>query len=334
MLFWESTARCNLACDHCRRLDVHASPEELTTAQAKGLLESAAKMGPPVLVFSGGEPLLRDDWQELAHYAADLDLPTALASNGTLIDSAMARQISRANFSRVAVSIDAAGAQAHDAIRGAGAFAKTRAGLGELACLSVPTQINVTVTRANFAQLDEILALAINLGVRAIHLFMLVPVGCGLEIAPSQQLSPRQYEQVLNWICDRQAEQQTLNPAIELRSTCGPAYYRVAAERGMKLSRPGQRGCLAGISVLFVSHKGDVFPCGYLPISCGSLRGEPLERIWQRSPVLAELRDFDKLKGKCSRCEFKIICGGCRARALAATGDYLGEEPHCPHEPK
>lgn len=350
MLFWESTARCNLACSHCRRLDVQTSPDELTTADVKGLLKSAAKMGPPVFVFSGGEPLLRNDWEELARFAAALGVPTALASNGTLIDAAMARRISRANFSRVALSIDAATAEAHDAIRGPGSFDLTARGLAELAKLGVATQINVTVTRANVGQLDDMLTLAQQARVAAMHLFMLVPVGCGVSLAPSQQLSPQQYEQVLNWICDRQVEQAKAagrpgrpgqagraglgKTAVELRSTCGPGYYRVAAQRGMKLARPGLRGCLGGVSVVFVSHTGEVFPCGYLPVSCGSIRQEPLETIWQGSEVLADLRDFDKLKGKCSRCEFQAICGGCRARAFAQTGDYLTEEPHCLHEPK
>jgi len=325
MLFWESTSRCNLNCAHCRRLD--RPDRELTSEQFAAVLDSAAALGKPIVVFSGGEPLLRDDWPELADHARGLGLPAALATNGTLIDDTVAEQIASAGFGRVSISLDAADAETHDAIRGRrGAFEMTMAGIAAMRDAHVPFQINATLTRRNADQLDELYDLAARLGAVALHLFLLVPVGCGLHVAATHQLSAQRCERILEWVCDR----QTQGP-LELRATCAPQYQRIAAQRG--LVRPGTRGCLAGTGVLFVSSSGEVFPCGYLPVSCGSVLDRDLAAIWRDSHVLAELRDINRLGGKCGRCRYKAICGGCRARAYAATGDYLAAEPACAYEP-
>ncbi len=325
MLFWESTARCNLACAHCRRLDTRPGDDELTAEEARAVFRSAAKLGRPVIVFSGGEPLLRDDWESLAHYARTLHLPTALATNGTEIDAAMARRITAAGFGRVAISLDGAEAQTHDALRGPGGFNRALSGAEHVRSAAVPLQFNATVTRDNVDQLDALADLARRAGAVAMHLFMLVPVGCGEQLAASKQLPPDRYAQVLHWVYDRQQE-----GALEVRATCGPQFYRVAARRSGQA--PAGRGCLAGVSVVFVSHRGEVFPCGYLPVRCGSVRQTPLETIWEQSEVLRTLRDPDRLEGNCGRCEHRYICGGCRARAYAATGNYLGGSP-CLDEP-
>jgi radical SAM protein with 4Fe4S-binding SPASM domain len=328
LLFWESTARCNLACVHCRRLDVaeEATKDDLTTEEVRAVLDSAATLGRPIVVFSGGEPLMRSDWEALAGHAKRLGLPTALATNGTLIDFAIARRIAKAGFHRVSVSLDGADALTHDAFRGLdGAFDRAIAGVVELRDAGIPFQINATVAGHNVDQLPQIYALARSLGAKALHLFLLVPVGCGVQIARTHQLAPALYEEVLQWVCDRQGG------PLELKATCAPHYQRVAAQRGMDYKR--SRGCLAGTAVCFVSHKGEVFPCGYLPVRCGSVRDKPLADVWRDSPVLAELRDFARLKGKCGACTFKAFCGGCRARAYSATGDYLAEEPACAYTP-
>lgn len=330
LLFWESTCRCNLACHHCRRLEIAEADavRDLTTTQAKSVFDSAAELGTPIIVFSGGEPLMRDDWEELAAHVADRKLPAALATNGTLIDSAMARRIRDASFQRVSVSLDGADAATHDAFRGLnGAFEQAMAGVDQLRRLDQEVQINATIAAHNADQLDALHDLAGKIGAAALHLFLLVPVGCGAEIGPSHQLAPDRYEQVLAWICDRQAAERT----PELKATCAPHYYRVAARRGLDTGRG--RGCLCGLSVIFVSHRGQVFPCGYLPVECGSVRDRPLADIWRDSPVLAELRDFDRLHGKCGRCGYKDVCGGCRARAFAATGNYMAAEPSCTYCP-
>jgi radical SAM protein with 4Fe4S-binding SPASM domain len=161
-----------------------------------------------------------------------------------------------------------------------------------------------------------------NIGAEALHLFLLVPVGCGVQIGPSHQLPPERYETVLNWIVDRQQSGD-----LEIKATCAPHYYRIAARRGVETGP--WRGCLCGIAVAFISHRGKVFPCGYLPVDCGDATETPLAEIWRTSEIFARLRDDEQLQGRCGQCGYKRICGGCRARAYAATGNYLASEPNC-----
>ena len=329
LLFWESTWRCNLACKHCRRLTTSEqdAKDELATEEVKLVFDSTATLGRPIVVFSGGEPLLRDDWEELAEYARSLELPIALATNGTLIDQPLAERIAGAGFHRVAVSLDGADASTHDSFRGIdGAFDRTIDAIAALGGAGAAVQINATIAAHNADQLPQLYALARSCGAVAMHLFLLVPVGCGAKIAETHQLSPEMYEQVLRWICDR----QPASP-LELKATCAPQYYRIAAERGLDTGH--SRGCLCGTAVAFISHDGQVFPCGYLPVACGSVRRQSLADIWRGSSVFAELRRPDSLKGKCGRCEYRSVCGGCRARAYAATGDYLAADPTCAYAP-
>lgn len=340
LLFWESTADCNLRCAHCRRLTGgDSSGGELSTDQAKRLIDSAAELGKPIVVFSGGEPLLRDDWETLAAHAGGRSLPTALATNATLIDPALAARVARAGFRRVSASLDAAEVRLHDAFRGVvGAFDAAMRGIAALRRADVPVQINSTIFAGNANQLDELYRLGVEAGAVALHLFILVPVGCGLQLAESQQLSPGQCERVLEWVVRQQARGE-----IELKATCAPQYQRVAAQWLRKNAHAAGaacvraalrgRGCLAGTGVIFVSHAGEVFPCGYLPVSCGNVRERDLKDIWRDSPVLRELRNDALLSGKCGRCEYKSVCGGCRARAYAATGEWVASDPICGYVP-
>ncbi len=339
LLFWESTARCNLACRHCRRIDPSAG-NDLTTDEFRRVLDSVAALGKPIIVFSGGEPLLRDDWESLAAHAAALNLPAALATNGTMVDDALARRIAAAGFRRVSVSLDGADAATHEGLRGvSGCFEQAMAGLAALRRAGVSTQINSTIAAHNAHQLDELYALAGAVGAVALHLFLLVPVGCGAEIGASHQLAPQRYEEVLRWVCGKQGRTTSKAaslpphsrvPALELKATCAPHYHRVAAQTGLSVRG---RGCLCGSSVAFVSHDGKVFPCGYLPVECGDVRREAFARIWRESEVFANLRDPARIKGKCGRCDYAAACGGCRARAYALTGDYLAAEPSCTYAP-
>ena len=272
LLFWESTVRCNLACAHCRRIETadELAREDLTTDEFRSVLDSAATLGRPIIVFSGGEPLMRDDWQVLAAHARSLDLPTALATNGTLVDAPLASAIAAAGFRRVSVSLDGADAATHDAFRRVdGALDRALAGIGALRAAGVAVQVNATIAAHNADQLDALYALTRSVGAEALHLFLLVPVGCGVEIERTHQLTAPRYERVLDWALDRQAEGD-----LELKATCAPHYYRLAAQRG--LAPQHSRGCLCGVAVAFVSHRGEVFPCGYLPVHCGSVRERPL----------------------------------------------------------
>jgi heme b synthase len=344
LIFWETTAGCNLRCIHCRRIDVSDKlvPEDLTTAESKQLIDQIMAFSNPILILSGGEPLIRPDIFEIAEYAVAKGLRVALATNGTLIDGPMAQRIVEAGIRRVAVSLDGATAETHDTFRALpGSFAQALEGIRHLRARGMSVQINTTVARHNIDELPQILDLALSLGADALHIFLLVPVGCGLEIADEQMISPSQYEEVLNWFYDRDQEGR-----LELKATCAPHYFRIVRQRTATQKREQDagpaassdlyamtKGCLAGTGVCFVSHKGEVFPCGYLPLPAGNIREQPLQQIWQDAPIFKELRDPELLEGKCGRCQFKRICGGCRARAYGTSGNYLDEEPFCVYEP-
>ncbi|MBI5879022.1 MAG: radical SAM protein [Chloroflexi bacterium] len=364
LIFWETTAGCNLACIHCRRITVadQLLPQDLTTAESFSLIDQIAAFARPIFVLSGGEPLFRPDIFDIARHASDAGLIVALATNGTLIDAEAARRIQASGIRRVSISFDGADAPTHDIFRGKGAYERSLAGMQHLAAAGVPYQINTTVARHNIHQMPETLAMAKDLRAQALHLFLLVPVGCGVEIAPDQQISPAEYENVLHWMYDAE-----LQGGIELKATCAPHYFRVTRQRQVEAKRAGlvieapdshrrqaqaggatghpgsngsrhamnamTKGCLAGSGVCFVSHRGEVFPCGYLPLEAGNIRRQPFREIWEESALFAGLRDVDQLGGKCGLCEFKKLCSGCRARAYGMTGDYLAEEPFCTYEP-
>jgi AdoMet-dependent heme synthase len=349
LLFWESTIKCNLTCAHCRRLESNeAQPSDLSTAQAQGMIDQLAGLGQgqpmmPILVFSGGEPLCREDTFELVRYACDRQIVPALATNGTLIDTACARTIAESGIARVSISLDGACARTHDQMRQLeGSFDQALEGIGHLRENKVPFQINMTLTKHNCGELEAIYNLAQSIGAVAVHPFMLVPVGCGVELAETDMLSPQEYEQALVDVAELEKRGD-----LQIKVTCGPHYERIKREQGMHEQMPaghghapGQhphaqssRGCLAGLGVLFVGHQGDVFPCGYLPVHCGNILQTPLEQIWFQNPDLARMGDSAQLGGKCGQCGFRKVCGGCRARAFAASNDYMAEEPFCVYVP-
>ena len=352
LLFWETTIKCNLACAHCRRLEGDETADmDLSTAQAKELIEQLADLGKrqpfmPILVFSGGEPLCREDLFEMVGRAKSVGIVPALATNGTLIDATVAQLIKDSGIARVAVSLDGATADVHDKLRQLeGSFERAVEGIGHLRDKNVPFQVNTTLTRANGWQLTDVYELARALGAVAVHIFMLVPVGCGQTLAETDMLSPEQNEEKMLEICRLDGRGQ-----LEIKVTCGPHYQRVIRQQGLHHPRseadrsgdvvPGRnkqsrasRGCLAGLGVLFVGHQGDVYPCGYLPVKCGNVLEDKLSEIWRSSPDLARMRDSNALEGKCGVCEYRQVCGGCRARAYAATGNYMAEEPFCAYIP-
>ena len=292
----------------------------------------------PVLVFSGGEPLCRNDLFHLVGRARQHGIILALATNGTLIDSDKARQIHDSGIARVSVSLDGATADVHDIMRQIpGAFDKAIQGIRQLRDHTVPFQINVTLTKQTAPQLQDVYELARSLGAVAVHIFMLVPVGCGRVLAETDMLSPEQYEQIMRDIHALESRGQ-----IQIKVTCGPHYERikkqlriepVAANPKSEIRNPQSKGCLAGLGVLFVSHRGDVYPCGYLPVDCGNILDKTLAQIWDDNGDLARMRDAGALEGKCGICGYKQVCGGCRARAFGMTGNYMAEEPFCAYIP-
>jgi len=357
LIFWETTAGCNLRCIHCRRVTVadQLTPQDLTTQEAFDMIDEIAAVGRPVFVLSGGEPLFRPDIYDIARYATDAGLPVALATNGTLVDDKVATKIKASGVKRVSISFDGADAETHDAFRGLpGSFDDAVRGFKALRQAGLPVQINTTVANHNKVQLEAMRQLAKDLDAVGLHLFLLVPVGCGVEIADTQMISAREYEQVLNWLYDVEQSE----PDLQLKATCAPHYFRVMRVRRAEEKRNGimrqlpashnrqvnghphgqmhaaTKGCLAGTGVTFVSHRGEVFPCGYLPVEAGHVRKQSFGDIWQDSPLFAQLRDPDLLEGKCGICQFKSLCSGCRARAYGMTGNYMAEEPFCAYEPE
>jgi len=341
LVFWETTAGCNLRCLHCRASATQvSSPDDLSTPEGIALVDAIAEFARPILVLSGGEPLYREDIFELAGHASARGLPVALATNGTLVTPEVAARLKSAGVRRASISFDGADPATHDSFRGLpGSFELALDGLHHLQAAGVPAQINSTIARHNVQQIEGLLQLALDQGAVALHIFMLVPVGCGVQIADEQMLAAEEYERVLSWLYEK-----SLEVPIELKATCAPHYFRImrqmARQKGIPLRRESQgmaattRGCLAGTGVCFVSRKGDVYPCGYLPVKAGNVREQPLKAIWDCTEVFARLRDLDNLRGKCGLCEYRACCMGCRARAFAATGDYLEEEPYCVYQPK
>ena len=267
---------------------------------------------------------MREDILETAAFATGLGLRVAMATNGTLVDPETARRIRRAGISRVSVSLDGAIASTHDARRGVeGSFEAALAGLRAVRAEGVSTQINMTVSRSTRAEVDDLFALAEREGADAVHLFLFVPVGCGLTLGEEEELGAGEVEEMMDWF-HRSASCRT----IESRLTCVPQYRRLLVEAGeADAGRPG--GCLAGRSVCFISHDGLVYPCGYLPVEAGNVRERGLMEIWEESEVFAALKDPERLGPPCGLCAYRVACGGCRARAFAETGDYLEGDRSC-----
>ena len=340
LLAWETTRRCNLACAHCRAAAGKGPyPGELTTAEGKALLADLATLGPVVVILTGGEPLLREDILELAAYGTSLGHRMVMAVNGTLLTPELARKLKAAGIQRLSISIDGASAASHDRLRQVpGAFAGALAGIEILKEVGLPFQINTTVIAANREELPAIHELAYALGAVAHHVFILVPTGRGEEIR-DQLLSVTEYEDTLRWLLARQREGR-----LHIKPTCAPQYYRLwrqeAAARGEKITPTTHgmeamtKGCLGGQGFAFVSYAGVVQPCGYLELPAGEIRQQPFSRIWAESELFHSLREVDRYHGRCGICEYRRVCGGCRARAYALTGDVLGEEPLCLYEPR
>lgn len=341
LIFWELTKQCNLRCVHCRaEAAIEESRGDLDLAQIKGIIDDIAAHYKPIVVLTGGEPLYRADIFDIASHAAASGLMVALATNGTLITAAVAARILESGIRRVSISLDGATAATHDGFRGIdGSYDEAMEGIENLKREGVEFQINTTVTKRNVDELVSLVTLAQGLGAKALHLFMLVPVGCGVQIADTDMLSKERYEEVLTWFYD-----VSRTVPMEMKATCAPHYYRIirqkAREEGRTISVETDgmsamtRGCLAGSGVCFISHRGDVQPCGYLPLVAGNVLQQPFHEIWEGSALFRSLRDLSNLKGKCGACEYRSFCAGCRARAYYETGDCLDEEPYCVYVPR
>ena len=326
----ETTKRCNLHCIHCRALAGEGLvPGELATAEIFRLFDELAERIKPIVILTGGEPLLRADIFDIARRASDLGFHVAMAPNGTLMDESVAQRMVDSGVQRIGISLDAASAELHDAFRSMpGAFAGAMQGIAAARKAGLPFQINTSVTAFNVEEIPKVHEMAKSLQASGHHIFMLVRVGRGRAL--DAELPPVEQEKILNWLYERHRE-----GLIYVRATCAPHYFRILTQRsGAQGTAAITRGCTAGDRFVFISSTGHVQPCGYLDIDCGDIRKAGFWKIWDESPVLQDLRDENRLHGKCGICDFRQYCGGCRARAYAATGDYLAEEPACLYRPK
>ncbi len=339
LVAWEVTRRCNLNCAHCRAGSGRGPfPGELDRAKCLDILEQISRVGRPIVILTGGEPLLREDVFDLAERGTELGLRMVMATNGTLLTPLLVERMKGVGIKRVSISIDGADGQQHDHLRKVtGAFDGAVEGIGLLRDAGLEFQINTTVTRQNVGQIKDILDLAVHLGAVGHHIFLLVPTGRAREMV-NQEIDAGEYEKLLHWFTGMKDK-----VPFQLKATCAPHYYRIlrqeARAKGIEIRFDTHgldavtRGCLGGISFCFISHEGIVQPCGYLELDCGDLRDSTFQSVWEGSAIFNQLRNFSSYKGKCGRCQYLKFCGGCRARAYEATGDFLSEEPLCVYQP-
>jgi len=343
---WEVTQACDLACVHCRAsAQPDRSPMELSTEEGKDLIDQIAAMKVPVFVLTGGDPIKRPDLFELIGHARARGVRVSLTPSATpLLTREIVARLKEAGLARLAVSMDGASAETHDAFRGmSGSFARTLDAVRWANEVGLPVQINTTFSRRNIGEIDEIVALMEKLKITLWSVFFLVPTGRGKL---NELLSADEFESVF-------AKLHTLskNASFDIKTTEAQHYRRFllqqrVAERRLGLDTASKqdrvvdaigrapRGLNDGKGFLFISHKGEVFPSGFLPLSAGSIREQDLTMIYRESPLFRDFRDTSKLEGKCGSCAFKEICGGSRARAYALTGNPHAEEPCCSYVPK
>jgi heme b synthase len=340
LVAWEVTRSCNLNCVHCRAsADLGPYPGELSGEKSLEVLEQISLVGNPIVILTGGEPLLRKDVFELASHGTALGLRMVMATNGTLLTSDVTEKIKASGIKRVSISIDGADADAHDHFRQVnGSFQGSLEGIHLLKQSGIEFQINTTVTRHNLEQIKPILDLAVDLGAAAHHIFLLVPTGRAKDMV-DQEIDAAQYEDLLRWFYHMRDQ-----VPLHLKATCAPHYYRILRQEARAKGETVDyetygldavtRGCLGGTAFCFISHDGIVQPCGYLELACGNLKKQTFQAVWNDSEIFQKLRQFSSYGGKCGRCEYLKFCGGCRARAFESTGDFLAEEPLCLYQPK
>lgn len=319
---WNTTNACNMYCDHCYRDAGCKAEEELSTAEAKTLLEQIARAGFKIMIFSGGEPLMRPDIVELVAHAASLGLRPVFGTNGTLITLEMAQKLKAAGAMGMGISLDSMDREKHNKFRKfPGAWEGAVQGMRNCRAAGLPFQIHTTVMEWNNHELEALTDFAVAEGAVAHHFFFLVPTGRAKTIE-AESLRAEAYEDTLTRIMKKQQEVE-----IELKPTCAPQFLRIAAQMGLKTRF--RRGCLAGTAYCIISPRGKVQPCAYLNMELGDVRQTPFDEIWKNSEVLNKLRTLE-YSGGCGSCEYKRACGGCRARAAYYhEGDYMAEEPWC-----
>lgn len=326
LVSWNTTNQCNMFCDHCYRDAGVRNEDELTTAQARKLITEIKDAGFKIMIFSGGEPLMRADIYELASYATGVGLRAVMGTNGSLITAEVAGKMKEAGFMAAGISLDSLDPVKNNNFRKLeNAFQLTIEGMKNLKKVGLPFQIHTTVMDWNVGELENITDFAIDIGAMAHHIFFLVPTGRAINIE-DEALKVVEYEKTLARIMEKQK-----SAPIEIKPTCAPQFIRVADKKGIPLRF--SRGCLAGISYCIISPTGNVQPCAYLDMPLGNVKDQPFDKIWRENEVLLRLRTME-YEGKCGVCDYKSRCGGCRARANYYNGDYMAEDSWCLYNPK
>jgi putative heme d1 biosynthesis radical SAM protein NirJ2 len=321
LVSWNTTNACNLSCRHCYRDAGIKAEEELDTAEGMALIDEIAGAGFKIMIFSGGEPLLRSDIYDLVDYAGSRGLRPVFGTNGTLIDVAVATRLKEAGACAMGISLDSVDPARHDRFRASpGAWRGAVDGMKSCREAGLPFQVNTTVMDWNAGEVEALTDFAVESGAAAHHVFFLVPTGRAVNIE-AESLRAKQYEELLQRIMKKQAEVK-----IELKPTCAPQFMRIARQLGVKTRFT--KGCLAGTAYCIIGPRGDVQPCAYLNMPVGNVRETPFSKIWRENEVFLRLRE-GCYGGGCGRCDYRNICGGCRARAYFYHGDYMAEEPWC-----
>jgi AdoMet-dependent heme synthase len=345
---WEVTRACAYACVHCRADAMHTpDPNELNTKEALRLIDRLADFGSPILVFTGGDPVMRKDLHELIAYATQKGLRCSLTPTATALPTtARLEKVRDAGIRRIALSLDAPRSEIHDEFRQVkGSWQRTMDILHRAQSIGVSVQVNTTVAKHNVDILDEMVPFLQEVGAVQWSLFFLVPTG---RAQAENMISPEQHERVFNWLYDL-----SKNAPFDIKATAAPMYRRVAIERkraeqgadkpvtfqgaGFQyadgLNRP-TRGVNDGNGFLFISHVGDIQPSGFLPITAGNVRTDDVVDVYRHSQIFTDLRTPEKIKGRCGICEYRDVCGGQRGRAYGVTGDYLESDPACLYIPQ
>ncbi|MTI82562.1 MAG: putative heme d1 biosynthesis radical SAM protein NirJ2 [Firmicutes bacterium] len=321
LVSWNTTNQCNLYCQHCYRDAGIRAQDELNTEEAINLIDEIAKAGFKIMIFSGGEPLMRQDIYQLITHAAQTGLRPVLGTNGTLITPEVARKLKAAGLMAVGISLDSTDAARHDKFRAVpGCWEQAVAGMRACLQADLPFQIHTTVMEWNYDEVETLTDFAVAEGARGHHVFFLVPTGRAVDIE-EESLRASQYETLIKRLMKKQQEVD-----IEVKPTCAPQFMRIAEQMGLDLRFT--RGCLAGISYCIINPVGDVQPCAYLEVPVGNVRNTPFSEIWEQNEVFDKLRSLD-YQGGCGSCGYKKVCGGCRARAYYYHNDYMAEEPWC-----
>ncbi len=346
LVVWNYTNACNMRCRHCYQRAAKPAPDELSTEESLKLVDRLYEAGVVSVAFSGGEPLMRSDFFEVARHAANKGMYVSLATNGTMVNEETTEKLMASGVEYVEVSLDGATPRTHNSFRGFPCFEKTVEGIKRLVKSGLYTCVATTVTKQNLHEIPDIVELAKTLGVRRVIVFNFVPTGRGEKIL-NLDLSPSEREHLLTYLYDElvRGEVETLSTAPQYARVC--LQRSAANEEGLlsmghfaALDLYGQTrsladfigGCGAGRLYCAIQPNGLVTPCVFMPIVVGDLRRQSLRDIWLHSRVLNDLRDREKLRGRCGHCRYKYVCGGCRARAYAYHEDYLMPDPGCIRE--